>query len=159
MTIWSLLLLVVTSNGAPIVGNIVFKQRYIWPLDFGLKMGDGHRIFGGHKTFRGIILAVLCTTSFAWLLGLGLSTGAAIALAAMTGDLTASFIKRRLGIIPGGMFIGLDQIPEALFPLAVIGPTYGLSWTLIIILSLIFLIFELVTSQLLYRLHLRNHPY
>jgi len=75
------------------------------------------------------------------------------------GDAAASFVKRRLAIAPGGMAIGLDQLPESLLPLAIIGPTQGLSWLVIFGLGAAFVVFELVVSRLLYRLHLRNHPY
>jgi CDP-diglyceride synthetase len=159
MIAWQLLALVIVANGAALAGCILCGHRCAWPLDGGLKLPDGRRLFGDHKTIRGVVLAVACTIPAALLMDLPASTGAAIAFAAMAGDTAASFIKRRLAIAPGGMAIGLDQLPESLLPLAVIGPAHGLSWTGIIGLSLAFLVFELAASRLLYRLHLRNHPY
>jgi CDP-archaeol synthase len=158
VTAWTLLLLVVVANGAPLAGDIACGRRYAWPLDGGLTLTNG-RLLGAHKTIRGVVLAVLATAVAARLLGLTATTGIVVALAAMTGDTIASFVKRRLGIKPGGMAIGLDQLPESLLPLAIVGPAHGLSWTAVVALSLAFLIFELAASRLLYRLHLRRHPY
>jgi CDP-diglyceride synthetase len=159
MIAWQLLALVVIANGAALAGHILCGHRCAWPLDGGLRLTDGRRLFGDHKTIRGVVLSVACTVPTALVLGLSASTGAAIALTAMAGDAMASFIKRRLAIAPGGMAIGMDQLPESLLPLAIVGPAHGLSWTMILGLSLAFLVFELAASRLLYRLHLRNHPY
>jgi CDP-diglyceride synthetase len=156
---WKLLGLVIVANGAALAGQTLCKGRCDWPLDSGLKLADGRRLFGEHKTIRGVVLAMACTVPAALLMGLPAGTGATIALAAMAGDAAASFVKRRLGLAAGAMAIGLDQLPESLLPLAIVGPAYGLTWTGILGLSLAFLVFELAASQLLYRLHLRNHPY
>jgi CDP-archaeol synthase len=40
-----------------------------------------------------------------------------VAATAMAGDLLSSFVKRRFGLAPSSKATGLDQIPEALFPL------------------------------------------
>ena len=159
MIAWKLLGLVIVANGAALAGQTLCGSRCAWPLDFGLKLGDGRRLFGDHKTIRGVALAMACTIPAALLLGLPAEIGASIALAAMAGDAAASFVKRRLGLAGGDMAIGLDQLPESLLPLAIVGPAYGLTWTGILGLSLAFLAFELAASRLLYRLHLRNHPY
>jgi CDP-diglyceride synthetase len=156
---WQLLGLVIVANGAALAGHILCGRFGAWPLDFGLTLADGQRLFGDHKTIRGVLLAVIFTAIGALLLGLPAATGIIIALAAMAGDAAASLVKRRLGIAPGGMAIGLDQLPESLLPLFIVGPARGLSWTTILGLGLAFLAFELAASRLLYRLHLRNHPY
>lgn len=159
MIAWRLLALVIVANGAALAGRLLCRHHGAWPLDFGLTLPDGQRLFGDHKTIRGVLLAVACTIPAAKLLGLSAATGIVMALAAMVGDAAASFVKRRLAIAPGGMAIGLDQLPESLLPLAIIGPTQGLSWLVIFGLGAAFVVFELVVSRLLYRLHLRNHPY
>lgn len=159
MIAWRLLALVIVANGAALVGRVLCRHHAAWPLDFGLTLPDGRRLFGDHKTIRGVLLAVVCTVPAAMLLGLSATTGIVMALAAMVGDAAASLVKRRLAIAPGGMAIGLDQLPESLLPLAIVGPTHGLSWPAIFGLGAAFVIFELVASRLLYRLHLRNHPY
>jgi len=42
--------------------------------------------------------------------------GALAAASAMAGDCLSSFIKRRFGLEPSSMTLGLDQVPESLFP-------------------------------------------
>ena len=77
---------------------------------------DGRPWFGPSKTIRGIVLATLATAAAAAVLGLGWKCGGLVGIVAMAGGLLASFIKRRLGLAPSSQAIGLDQIPESLFP-------------------------------------------
>ena len=70
---------------------------------------DGRTWFGTSKTVRGIVLAVLATTGAASLLGLGWKTGTLVGAMAMVGDLFASFVKRRLGLISSSQAIGRFQ--------------------------------------------------
>jgi CDP-2,3-bis-(O-geranylgeranyl)-sn-glycerol synthase len=73
------------------------------------------------KTIRGIVLATLATAAAAAVLGLGWKCGGLVGIVAMAGGLLASFIKRRLGLAPSSQAIGLDQIPESLFPISPAG--------------------------------------
>jgi len=57
------------------------------------------------------------TTAAAPVLGLEAASGALLGSMAMAGDLFSSFVKRRINILPSSRSTGLDQIPEALFPL------------------------------------------
>lgn len=97
------------------------------PVDFKQEW-KGKRIFGSHKTWRGIVAGVLVGISATFLqvylyrfnviqnlsflnyynvnplvLGLLMSIGA------LGGDLINSFCKRRVGIKPGGRFLPFDQ--------------------------------------------------
>src|SRR3990170_7780532 len=87
------------------------------PMDFGKNFLDGKRILGKNKTWRGFF--------FGWTIGIlvGLAEGAVFGpvsfsvlfsvltpLGALLGDLTGAFIKRRLGIAPGGLLPVIDQI-------------------------------------------------
>lgn len=114
------------------VANIFASMsRYIvkseYPVDFYLGF-RGKRIFGDHKTWRGVIVGSFFGTLFyilqiflysqepfasislieyniyPWYLGLALSGGA------LFGDLVKSFFKRRLGIESGKPWIPFDQI-------------------------------------------------
>jgi len=154
-----LLLLVIVANGAPLVGSRLCGHRFAWPLDGGLRLPDGHRLFGDHTTLRGLLLAILFATLTAWLLGLPAVDGTLIGLAAMAGDAISSLIKRRLGIAPGGRTPGLDQLPEALLPLALLAGNYALAWWSVILLAVAFMLFDMIASRLLYRFGLRDRPY
>jgi CDP-2,3-bis-(O-geranylgeranyl)-sn-glycerol synthase len=92
-------------------------------------------------------------------MGLTIESGVVIGVGAMTGDLLSSFLKRRLGIAPSGMALGLDQIPEVLLPLLLVKGQFALTYDEILKLSLLFLVFELLISRILFRLRIRKQPY
>lgn len=124
------------------------------PIDGGRTLSDGRRILGDGKTWRGLILAPVLATVIA----VGLHAGAprlgfgvtdfgaspwyllhayALAVGALVGDLTASFIKRRLGKIRGDRWLGPDQYDFILGALAfgliagsLTAPVLGANWFL-----------------------------
>lgn len=153
------LLLLAAANGAPVLAADIFKRAYACPIDGGLRFIDGERIFGPSKTLRGVLSSVVVTAAAALVLGFSPLLGATVALLAMLGDLTSSFIKRRLRRPPSSMALGLDQIPEALFPLLALRAPLGLSAMDIVILVAAFIVFELLASRILFRLRLRDRPY
>jgi hypothetical protein len=77
----------------------------------------------------------------------------------MAGDLLASFLKRRLGLQPSSMALGLDQIPESLFPLLACCRMLSLTTLDVVVGTAIFFVSELVLSRVLFRLHVRDRPY
>jgi CDP-2,3-bis-(O-geranylgeranyl)-sn-glycerol synthase len=77
----------------------------------------------------------------------------------MLGDLTTSFIKRRLGLPPSSQALGLDQGLESLFPLLAVRSRLGLTAWDILAVVLAFFGLELLLSRLLFRAHLRDRPY
>ena len=111
------LLLLVAANSAPVLISWIAGTRCSWPLDFGASLTDGRRILGAHKTWRGLVAAVLAAGLAALPLGLPFRFGAAFGAAAMLGDSVSSFIKRRIDRRPGAWNPGLDQLPEAALPL------------------------------------------
>ena len=82
-----------------------------------------------------------------------------VAIYAILGDLFSSFIKRRLSMEPSSMAPLLDQIPESLFPAAMMMKTFDLDFSSVIQLVLTFIIVELALSHILYRWGLRKRPY
>ena len=112
-----LLVLVVVANATPVFAKKILGSALARPLDGGIVFPDGRPLLGASKTIRGVFLSVLVTPLIAMLLGLGWKVGLVIALSAMAGDIASSFAKRRMGFPPSSMAIGLDQIPEAFFPL------------------------------------------
>lgn len=92
------------------------------PIDFGRTSGDGRRIFGDGKTYRGFFGGVLCgilaglVEIWAWftfsLTALPYQTFISVTLlatGALLGDLAKSFLKRRLGKERGESWFLADQ--------------------------------------------------
>lgn len=122
-----LLLLLGAANSAPIAAKRLFGMRWIAPLDVGWRFIDGQPLLGPSKTVRGFVSAVVGAAIAAALLGFSPGLGAEVGAFAMLGDALSSFVKRRVGITPGGRATGIDQIPEALLPLLMIRETLALS--------------------------------
>lgn len=154
-----LLILLIAANGAPILLAWSLGQRWNWPLDGGLVLGDGRRLLGESATLRGLVVAVLATAVLADLIGLGAGMGALIGLLAMVGDALSSFVKRRLALAPGDKATGLDQIPESLLPMMAVAAPFSLGWLDLALLVAAFTLFDMAVSGPLYRLHLRRRPY
>jgi CDP-2,3-bis-(O-geranylgeranyl)-sn-glycerol synthase len=135
------------------------------PIDFGHFFPDGKPIFGKNKTFRGFFFGLAVGTgvglletvvfNYPVLIGLFLSLGA------LLGDLAGAFVKRRLGIAPGGLLPVIDQVDfvvgAVLFSLPV--ATSILSWELIVAALLITPPLHLLTNFAAYKLGLKNNPW
>jgi CDP-2,3-bis-(O-geranylgeranyl)-sn-glycerol synthase len=125
------------ANAAPVIfgGGL--------PLDAGRLFPDGKPIFGSHKTVRGLLAGLIIGTLVGFaqqfvpfgqqsaLLGFTLSLGA------LVGDLMDSFMKRRLGLVPGSPVPLADQLDFVLGAFLVsvaIGQSPPMFWILIILL-------------------------
>ena len=159
LQILQLLVLVTLANGTPIVAKKIFDSHFSFPLDAGTIFFDGRPLFGPSKTIRGILISVLITTASAPLIGLDLTIGAIVAGAAMAGDLFSSFVKRRLNSPPSSQALGLDQVPESLFPMLACRHALSLTIADIALGVGIFFIGALILSRLLFRAGLRDEPY
>jgi len=157
--ILQLLVLITLANGAPIVAKKIFGPRFSFPLDAGTVFFNGRPLFGPSKGIRGILVSVLITTASAPLIGLDLTIGAIVAGAAMAGDLFSSFVKRRLNSPPSSQALGLDQVPESLFPMLACRDALSLTIADIALGVGIFFIGALILSRFLFRTHLRDEPY
>jgi CDP-2,3-bis-(O-geranylgeranyl)-sn-glycerol synthase len=154
-----LLILVAIANGTPVLATWLCADHFGQPLDGGVVFIDGRPLFGRSKTVRGIALALIVTPLCALALGLDWQIGALVGSMAMVGDLFSSFLKRRMNLPSSSQALGLDQIPESLFPLLAASPSLSLSVSDIALGVLIFFIAELLASRLLYFLNIRNRPY
>lgn len=154
-----LLLLILIANGTPVVAASIFGGWGDRPLDGGRVLADGQRLLGDSKTWRGILLALLITELSALLLLFPAGIGVMIGFGAMLGDVFSSFIKRRLGLESSSMALGLDQIPEALLPLIMVGYRLELSWSAIVWTVAGFIVLELLLSPVFFRLGIRKRPY
>ncbi|WP_455366086.1 CDP-archaeol synthase, partial [Kaarinaea lacus] len=106
------LLLIVIANGAPILVRFMLGEHLTFPVDFHRNFIDGRRLFGNSKTWIGLFSIPVFSTFGAWLLGQEIAIGVLVGIGVMAGDLCSSFIKRRLGMKPSSMALGIDQIPE-----------------------------------------------
>jgi hypothetical protein len=158
-SILRLVALLTLANDAPVVAKKICGRHLSLPLDFGYALLDGRSVFGSSKTIRGIVVSIPVTTAAAPLLGLDLTTDAAVAGGAMAGDLFSSFVKRRLNFPPSSQALGLDQIPESLFPMLICRDALSLTAVDIMLGVAIFLVGELLLSRLLFGAHLRDEPY
>lgn len=105
-----------------------YLPKYNQPLDFG-KFYRGKRIFGDHKTIRGIIVGIIFSELLfllqAYLFNnnlfirnnslvnynqISIFFGFALGLGALGGDAIKSFLKRQVGIKPGTSWFPWDQI-------------------------------------------------
>jgi hypothetical protein len=108
-----------------------FVLRFDWiralrkPVDAG-RTFRGRRLFGDNKTWRGFVVAVggcilavvlerelpiprwLCVVDYSSVEPV--SFGAAMGLGAMLGELPNSFVKRQIGIPPGGTARGVRRV-------------------------------------------------
>ncbi len=153
------LYLLMLANGTPLVAKKMFGEHFAAPLDGGIVLGDGRRLFGPSKTVRGIVLAILATAAGARLLALDWRLGALAGGLAMLGDLASSFSKRRLGLEPSSRALGLDQLPESLLPLLACALWLGLGFADVVAAAAIFFVGELALSRLFFALRLRDRPY
>lgn len=124
----SLLALVLLANAVPVLVGMLLGRALDEPVDGGQRLGDGQRVLGAGKTYRGIIAALVATMAGAELLGIGWTLGLVIGTAAMVGDLASSFLKRRLGRPAHSKVPLVDNVPEALLPVAAVAAPLGLSW-------------------------------
>ncbi|HKM70463.1 MAG TPA: CDP-archaeol synthase [Stellaceae bacterium] len=157
--ILQLLILLMLANGTPLVARKILGERFSYPLDRGVEFVDGRPLFGRSKTIRGVVLAVLVTMAGAPLIGLGWEIGLLVGTLAMTGDLVSSFLKRRLDMPPSSRASGLDQVPEALFPLLACRNLLSLTMADMAAGVALFFIGEVVLSRVLYKFRLRDRPY
>jgi CDP-2,3-bis-(O-geranylgeranyl)-sn-glycerol synthase len=117
------------ANMIPIpVSKISFLRRFIYPIDF-YQTFRGKRIFGDHKTVRGLLFACIAAVLVSWIqVGLYKSGfgkdfimmdyssvnpfifGVLSAIGALGGDAIKSFFKRQIGVEPGKAWFPFDQV-------------------------------------------------
>jgi len=153
------LLVLSAANGAPVLAKKLMSNAFSQPIDAGRTLADGRPVFGAAKTFRGVVVALLASALLAPLLAIDWTTGLLAGGSAMAGDLLSSFLKRRIGLPPSSMALGLDQIPESLLPVVVCKAPLALSAVDIVLVVTAFFIGELILSRILFWLRVRDQPY
>jgi CDP-2,3-bis-(O-geranylgeranyl)-sn-glycerol synthase len=146
------------ANGTPVLAGGGTK------MDFGKNFIDGKRIFGNNKTFRGFF--------FGWVIGMLVGSIEYVVfpgfpvlfivltpLGALLGDLTGAFLKRRIGITPGGLLPVVDQIDFVVGALVFALPLMIVYWQLAVTVLLITPPIHLFTNFLAYKMKLKRHPW
>jgi CDP-2,3-bis-(O-geranylgeranyl)-sn-glycerol synthase len=156
------------ANMTPLLANKVpGLNRWETPMDFGCSFG-GIRIFGAHKTWRGIITATACGTlaglviahtllrsdsSMPWL-----PYFAAMSFGALAGDAIKSFFKRRVGIASGKSWVPFDQIDYIIGALVCTLP-FGLpKLSFVLSVLLLYFVLHLAVTYIGYLLHFKKDP-
>jgi CDP-2,3-bis-(O-geranylgeranyl)-sn-glycerol synthase len=135
-------------------------------MDFGKNFVDGKRFLGKNKTWRGFF--------FGWAIGIlvGVVEGIVFGpvpfsllfsvltpLGALCGDLAGAFMKRRLGIAPGGLLPVIDQVDFVVGALLFSLPLAAVSLELAVVVLLITPPIHLFTNFLAYELKLKSNPW
>ena len=144
------------TNGAPVLFG---GGRAI---DFGRTMPDGERIFGDHKTVRGLLSGLtvgIIVGLFESLLSatdmIRLATLASVG--ALLGDLGGAFIKRRLGIKPGQPLPGVDQLDFVIGAVLAISVIYTPTVGTLLILFCVTPPIHFFTNVCAYKLGLKSN--
>lgn len=155
---------VIKKWNAPVDGNLTFR---------------GKRLFGAHKTWRGIITGMLMSTLVLWLQQLAvlhfywahtltrsvnyahlptLVLGPLFGLGALGGDAIESFFKRQRGTPPGQGWFPFDQTDYIIGGAIATMPFVQLSILQYSLLLLSWLIMHIVASAIGYLLGLKERP-
>jgi CDP-2,3-bis-(O-geranylgeranyl)-sn-glycerol synthase len=132
-------------------------------MDFGKNFADGKRVFGTNKTFRGFFfgLAVGIAVGIVewWIFDYPFLFSLLTPLGALLGDLTAAFLKRRLGIAPGGLFPIVDQVDFVVGAIIFALPIAMVYLELAVAVLIITPPIHLLTNFCAYKLKLKKNPW
>jgi len=166
------------ANGAPVLAAVLPKLRdYNAPIDAG-KSFRGKRIFGEHKTWRGLaagIVAATIGTTLQWALAQNtaintyfapldyahvpfLLLGVLFGIGVIAGDAIESFFKRQIGIKPGHSWFPFDQIDYILGGALAVAPIMHLTLLQYVWVLALWLIIHIVVTYLGYLGHLKDKP-
>lgn len=165
---------------APVIANnLPYITRYNQPLDFN-KTFRGKRIFGEHKTIRGILAGIVMggivgaiqlllarnyslfdTYSLfvdyrsAIVIVMGMSMG----FGAVAGDAVESFFKRQIGIAPGKSWVPFDQLDFVIGGMLTSLPFLSLPLDKYLLGVIIALVLHPTFNILAWLLRLQEKPY
>ena len=153
-------------------------RPYDAPLDFG-KTWRGRRIFGDHKTWRGLaagIVGAIITFAvqqylvrrYGWFEGFQnmvdyrtlplLAAGPLFAIGALGGDALESFFKRQLNIKPGDSWFPFDQIDYVLGGALATLPLVNIGLGQYVWLLAVWLVVHVGSTVIGYALGLKEKP-
>lgn len=148
------------------------------PLDFGA-MFRGKRVFGSHKTWRGLVAGIIAATLTLWLQQYlagevawvqsfagqidyqslpTLIVGPLFAIGALGGDAIESFFKRQRGIAPGRGWFPFDQTDYIIGGAIATMPFISLSIWQYVWLLVLWLVVHVVATFAGYFMGLKERP-
>ncbi|HSX07148.1 MAG TPA: CDP-archaeol synthase [Candidatus Saccharimonadia bacterium] len=167
------------ANMMPIfAAHVVWLKRYSTPMDFG-KSYHGKRIFGAHKTWRGLLVGAIFATITLGLQQLAIIhiswfrdwtsqvdythlptvlVGPLFAIGALGGDAIESFFKRQRNIAPGHGWFPFDQIDYIIGGAIATTPFVQLSLFEYAWLVVLWLIVHLIASAIGYLIGVKERP-
>jgi len=167
------------ANGSPVV-----FARFNWfrfldkPMDFGEKF-RGKPILGPHKTWRGIIGAIVVSTicfliqrhlyvTEHWAVTVSRTVnyshlnpwivGPAFGFGALAGDAIKSFFKRQIGIQSGRTWFPFDQVDYILGGLLAVYPFIRMSLLDYLTVLLVWFVMHLIVTWVGYLTSFRERP-
>jgi CDP-2,3-bis-(O-geranylgeranyl)-sn-glycerol synthase len=137
------------------------------PMDFGKNFFDGKPILGKNKTFKGfffglavgIFVGLVESLIFSYPVPFSVLFSVLSPLGALFGDLAGAFLKRRLGIAPGGLLPIIDQVDFAVGAILFSLPLSIIYWELAVAVIIITPPIHLLTNFLAYKLKLKENPW
>jgi len=169
-----------SANTAPILANNIRAiSRFTYPLDF-YKSYRGRRIFGDHKTFRGLLAGIIngaiigflqvvlarnipflndLTTSIDYTSFWIIALGALLGFGALMGDAIKSFFKRQTGVPSGASWFPFDQTDYIIGGLIVAAPFSSLSFVEIIVIFIVYALLHPIVNLVGWVLKLKPRPF
>jgi CDP-2,3-bis-(O-geranylgeranyl)-sn-glycerol synthase len=133
------------------------------PMDFGRNFFDGKPVFGKNKTFKGFFFGLAVGVAVGmveWVLfDYPFLFSVLSPLGALLGDLAAAFLKRRLGIAPGGLLPIVDQVDFVVGAIIFSLPLAIIYWELAVAVLIITPPIHLLTNFVAYKLRLKKNPW
>jgi hypothetical protein len=145
------LALLIAANAAPVVLAKLARDRGAAPLDLGWVLPDGERLFGSHKTWRGLIAGIAACAGFGLLFDVMPIIGAGFACASLLADAATSAAKRRMHLKPGTEYPGVDQLGEVLVPLVLFANSLSLELGEVLVVAVAFSVLDITTARLRHR--------
>jgi len=127
---------------------------------FGEGAPVSERLFGAHKSWRGLIAGTAAGTLFFVLQRqpIPLAAGFLMSAGALCGDLLKSFLKRRRHLPPGATWFPFDQIDYIAGAIAATAIVVPLSLRQIAIALVAFFVLHLIISAAGWLVRLKAHP-
>lgn len=166
------------ANATPVFAKRVsFLKKLDYPIDF-YKTYKGIRIFGDHKTMRGLITGIIVAILTAGIqmaiynnspelrnaLGFDFSSinffvyGFLAGFGALIGDAIKSFFKRRVNIKPGATWFPFDQIDYIIGGIVFLIPLIRLSFLDYLATFIVWFAMHLISTYIGFLLKLKDKP-